>query len=227
MLTLKQIDTAFRSIFDDSKVQMMDSVYELSDDKKFYKLVFSIHSLDVEQGDDFNTIILHTKFIFRVDLDKKMLIEDSFWYLKEINCIYSKIDFDDYIDFSEKMEGVITEENFGKNLKTLSEFMAEAPASSINDFFSKMDSVAFTITNVKYNPSFKMVPCKDTTFDFDIDINNGEYEVKMSLKKNSQNNFTFYYYISDIVEEIDSDNINQLPQMIGDHLIIIYDKHLA
>jgi hypothetical protein len=227
MLNLKQIDTAFKSIFDESKAQMMDSVYELSKDKKFYKLVFSIHSLDVEKDDTFVTTILHTKFIFRVDLDKKVLIDNSFWYLKEINCIYSKVDFEDYTDFLENLQEVVVEENFGKDLKSLSDFMAEAPSSSINDFFTTMGSVLFTVTNVSYNPPFKMSPCEETTFDFDIDINSGEYEIRLSLKKNDSNTFTFYYHLSDVVEEIDSDSIEQLAQLIGNHLIVIYDKHLT
>lgn len=227
MLDLKQIDSAFRTLLADAKVQLMDSVYELSDDKKFYKLVFSIHSLDVEKDDNFNTTILHTKFIFRVDLNKKQLIENSFWYLKDINCIYSKVEFSDYVGFVEPIEEIISEENFGEDIKSLSYFMANAPASSINDFFVKSKTTLFTVTGVDYNPSFKMTPCEDVTFDFDIDINTGEYEITLSLKKNEDGGFTFYYHILDSIEEFETADIEQLAQTIGDHLIGLYNKFLV
>jgi len=225
MLSLKNVDTTLKSVFDDTRVQMLDSVYELSDDKNFYKLVFSIHSLDVEVDDDVDTIIAHTKLIFRTNIDKTKLIEDAFWYLKDINCVYVKVEFDDEERLSEELQRIINEVNFGDDLKNISEFISEAPSSSINDFLSQNDMDDFSVTNVTYDPKVKMSPCEETTFDFDIDLNNGENKIKLSIKKEDE--FKFYYYVEDNIEELSSENIEQMPQLIGDHLMFIYDKLIS
>jgi len=224
MLSLKQVDTTLKTVFDDTRVQMLDTVYELSNDEKFYKLVFSVHSLDVEKEDDINTIIAHTKFIFRTNLEKKELIEKSFWYLKDINCVYVKVEFEDDEGLIDGLQRIINEDNFGEDLKNLSHFISEAPSSSINDFLSKSNVEDFSVTNITYDPKVKMAPCGDTTFDFDIDLNNSEIKIKLSIKKEDE--FNFYYYIEDDIEELSSDSIEQLPQLIGDHLMFIYKKYI-
>jgi hypothetical protein len=224
MLSLKQVDTILKSTFDNTRVQMLDSVYELSEDEKFYKLVFSIHSLDVELEDDMNTIIVHTKFIFRTNLEKTELIEDSFWYLKDINCVYVKVPFNEEDQLSEELERIINEDNFGEDLKNISHFISEAPSSSINDFLNQSGVRDFSVTNVTYDPKIKMTPCEDITFDFEIDLNNGENVINLSIKKDEE--FKFYYYIEDTIEELSSSSVEQLPQIIGDHLMFIYEKYL-
>lgn len=226
MISLKQIDSGFRSVFDNSKLQSIDSVYELSKDEKYYKLVFSIHSLDVEIEDQKNTIILHTKFIFRANLSKSMIIENSFWYLKDINCKYVKVDFNSSSDLVYKLEGIVNENNFGEDIKILSSFIAEAPSSSINDFLHKNYTDQFSVTNVMYNPTLKMVPCKNTTFDFDLNINNGEFFIKLSIKKRSEI-YKFFYYVNNEIEEVESEYLGPLPQIIGSHLQYIYKKYLS
>ena len=223
-IALKQVDTILKTIFDETKVQLLDSVYEKS--KDFYKLVFSVHSLDAEIDDDTNTIIAHTKFIFRTNIEKTELIEKSFWYLKDINCVYSKVDFTDSEDLTEQLHRILNEKNFGHNLKGISNFISEAPSSSINDFLSKSEVNSFSVTSVQYNPILKMTPCKDITFDFDIQLDNGEHIIKLSIKKDDDN-FKFFYYINDKVEKLDSDDVSQLPQLIGDHLIILYKKFIG
>lgn len=226
MISLKQIYSDLKSVFDNTRVQMIDSVYERSLDKKYYKLVFSIHSLDVKlEDDEKNTIILHTKFIFRVNNTKTSLVENSFWYLKDINCKYVKVDFNSNLELVEKLEGIIKENSFGKNMKVLSHFISEAPSSSINDFLSKNYTDEFSVTNVTYNPSLKMAPCKNTTFDFDFELNNGENYIKLSIKKDGSI-FRFFYYIEDQVEEIESEYLGPIPQIVGDHLQFLYNKFL-
>lgn len=226
MISLKQIDSNLKTVFTDSKVQSMDSVYELSKDEKYYKLVFSIHSLNVELEESKNTIILHTKFIFRTNLSKTMLDENNFWYLKDINCKYVKVDFDSNTDLINRLQEIINENSFGEDIKSLSHFISEAPSSSINDFLSKNYTDEFSVTNVMYNPSLKMTPCKDITFDFDITLNNGEYDIKLSIKKEGSGSYKFFYYINNEIEEVDSEFLGPLPQLVGDHLQYLYNKIL-
>ena len=227
MISLKQVDSALKEVFNDTRVQMMDSVYELSKDEKFYKLVFSIHNLDAQVDDEVNTIIIHTKFIFRTNLEKTKLIEPSFWYLSDINCIYKKVNFDNESGLIRQLNTIINENSFGEDVKNISNFISEAPASSINDFLSKSGVENFTITNVNYNPKLKMFPCEDTKFDFDLDLNNGEYKIELSIEKKDQNEFNFFYYIEGENKEFKVENISQLPQLIGDHLLFIQDKFLS
>jgi len=82
MTRIAEIEQAFKDIFEEEEglVQSIDTVYEMSQDENFYKLVISIHGLSVE-----DTLIIHTKFIFKVDLEKRNLIDNSFIYLYDIN----------------------------------------------------------------------------------------------------------------------------------------------
>ena len=225
-MDIKIIDKVLRKVLEDKQARQFDYVYELSDDSKYKKLVFSIHGLNVELDEEEITTIAHTKFIFRTDLEEKNITENYFWYLKEINCVYNKIDFESAEDLELKLKTIITEDKFGTNLRSISNFIADAPASHMNDYLSKRDISTFTITNVSYNPKLKMFPCEETSFDFDIDINNGQYEIKLSIKK-SESEFSFFYYIIDEVIEKTNSDLNQMPQLITDHIISIYQENLS
>lgn len=224
MISIKQINSDLLKIFDDSKVQLTDTVYELSSDGKYYKMIFSLHGIEVEVDEEKNTTVLHTKFIFRTNLQKTILTENSFWYLHDINCKYIKVDFDGSLDLVSHAQKIFHENNFGKDIKALSRFISEAPSSSINDFLFKNYVSNFSVTNVMYNPTQKISPCSNTTFDFDINLNNGEYFIKLSIKKIDANNYRFFYYMNDNIETIQSEFIDTLPQLIGDHLQYIYSK---
>ena len=78
MTKISEIEQSFNDVFkeEDGKVQSVETVYELSEDEKFYKLVISVHGLSVE-----DTLIIHTKFIFKTDLEKRHIIDNSFLYL--------------------------------------------------------------------------------------------------------------------------------------------------
>ena len=220
MLLLSQVENAINEIFDDTRIQMVDSVFEDSGD--YYKLVYSLHNLDVEVEEEENTIIVHTKIYFKVDKSKKKLIENSLWYLFDINCNYEKVEFGDSdINLKESMEDILMDNSFGKNIKAISLFIAKAPASSINDYLNKRDVRNFTVTSVEYNPKFKMFPCESTQFDFNININNGEYNIILEIKKTGNEQFNFYYKILDDVKVYEHISIAQLPQEIGNNLIDI------
>lgn len=226
MISVKQIESNFKSIFDNTRLQIFESVYEESKDEDYFKLVYSIHGLDVSQEDGGNTTILHTKFIFRVNKSKTTLYEDSFWYLKDINCKYVKIDFDTNSDLVDKLGEIINENSFGDDMMSLSNFISEAPSSSINDFLHQNFNDEFSVTSVIYNPVVKISPCKETTFDFEIDINNGENQIKLSIHKNDDSKYDFTYYVNTDIEAIESEYLEPLPQLIGDHLQYLYKKFI-
>ena len=71
-IKISEIEQVFKDVFDeeDGVVNSVDTVYEMSSDEKFYKLVISIHGLATQ-----DTSIIHTKFIFKTDLEKKNIVE--------------------------------------------------------------------------------------------------------------------------------------------------------
>ena len=73
-IKISEIEQVFKDIFEEEEgvVNSVDTVYEMSSDEKFYKLVISIHGLSTQ-----DTSIIHTKFIFKTDLDKRNLVENS------------------------------------------------------------------------------------------------------------------------------------------------------
>ena len=94
-IKISEIEQGFKDIFEveEGVINTVESVYEMSLDEKFYKLVISIHGLSTQ-----DTSIIHTKFIFKTDLDKRNIIDNSFIYLYDINCIYHKMEFTNVLD---------------------------------------------------------------------------------------------------------------------------------
>ena len=134
-MRISEIEQIFKDIFDEEKglVQSVDTVYEKSSNGDFYRLVISIHGLNIE-----DTSIIHTKFIFRTDLDKRELNDMSFIYLYDINCIYHKMEFKNPLDLKEKIEDIIKSGNFGQDILTLSDFI-QAPAMFLNYYMKRYD----------------------------------------------------------------------------------------
>ena len=78
MVRIAEIEQTFKDIFEEEEglVQSVETTYEMSDNEEFYKLVISIHGLSME-----DTLIIHTKFIFKTDLEKRNIIDNSFTYM--------------------------------------------------------------------------------------------------------------------------------------------------
>jgi hypothetical protein len=109
-IKISEIQELFKEIFEEEEgiASSVEIVYEMSPDEKFYKMVISIQGLETE-----DVSIIHTKYIFKVDLNKKNLIENSFIYLYDINCVYHKIEFENVLDVKKKIEDIIDSNDFG------------------------------------------------------------------------------------------------------------------
>ena len=118
--------------------------------------------------------IIHTKFIFKADLDKRNIIENSFIYLYDLNCVYHKIEFSNVVDMKKKIEDIIESNSFGQDLQILSDFI-EAPSMFLNYYMRRAKITDYSIFDVEYEPKFKTTPCDKTTFDFKININNNDH----------------------------------------------------
>ena len=228
MIRIAEVEQAFKDIFqeEDGMAQSIETVYEISNDEKFYRLVITIHGLSVEE-----TMIIHTKFIFKTDLEKRLLIDKSFTYLYDINCIYHKMDFQNVIDMKNKIENIVEQNNFGDDIKILSDFI-EAPAMFLNYYMRRAEITEYSVFDVKYEPKFKTQPCDSTTFDFEININNNYkfdvsiYKVDRESDDEEPDTYRFNFKFMDEITTEESDSLQNIHFMIGSNIAKILDKKL-
>ena len=229
-IKISEIEQGFKDIFEeeDGVVNTVESVYEMSLDEKFYKLVISIHGLSTQ-----DTSIIHTKFIFKTDLDKRNIIDNSFIYLYDINCVYHKMEFTNVVDMKKKIEDIVESKSFGEDLQILSDFI-EAPSMFLNYYMRRDNITDYSIFDVEYEPKFKTTPCDKTTFDFKININNN-YHMELSIhkidrpsddKEDNVDVYKFQFKFMDEIETFESDTIKNVHFFIGDHIAKILDRKL-
>jgi len=226
-IKISEIQELFKEIFENEEgvASSVETVYELSTDEKFYKMVVSIQGLETE-----DVSIIHTKFIFKVDLEKRNLIEDTFIYLFDINCIYHKMEFTTVLDLRKKVEDIIDSNNFGQDLQILSDFI-EAPAMFLNYYMRRAKITDYSVFEVDYQPKFKTTPCDETTFDFKININNN-YDMELSISKVDRadeediDTYKYQFRFMDEIETFETDTLKNLHFFIGDHIAKILDKKL-
>lgn len=226
-IRISEVEQVFRDVFEEEKgvINSIDTVYESSRDQNFLKLIISIHGLLTE-----DSTIIHTKFIFKTDLDKRNIIDDSFIYLYDINCIYHKIEFLNSIDLKTKIEEIIESKNFGEDLQILSDFI-DAPAMFLNHYMRRDGITEYSIFDVQYEPKFKTTPCEKTTFDFKININNN-YKMELSIRKVVKSDeegidiYRFQFKFMDEIETFETDTLKNVHFFIGNHIAKILDKKL-
>ena len=226
-IKIAEIEEAFREIFDEEKgmVNTVDTVYEMSSDEDFLKLVISVHGLTTE-----DTSIIHTKFIFKTDLEKRNIIDNSFIYLYDINCVYHKIEFSTIIDLKKKIEDIVESKNFGEDLQILSDFI-EAPAMFLNYYMKRAKITDYSIFDVEYEPKFKTTPCDKTTFDFKININDN-YHMELSVskidadEKDEKDTYRYQFRFMDEIETVEADTLKNLHYFIGSNIAKLLDRKL-
>lgn len=229
-IKISEIEQGFKDIFEveEGVINTVESVYEMSLDEKFYKLVISIHGLSTQ-----DTSIIHTKFIFKTNLDKRNIIDNSFIYLYDINCIYHKMEFTNVLDMKKKIEDIVESKSFGEDLQILSDFI-EAPSMFLNYYMRRSKITDYSIFDVEYEPKFKTAPCDKVTFDFKININNN-YHMELSIQKidrpsdDKEDNvdiYKFQFKFMDEIETFETDTIKNVHFFIGDHIAKILDRKL-
>jgi len=227
MVTISEVEQTFKDLFQDEKgkVSAVETVYEQSKDKKFYKLVISIHGISIE-----DTLIIHTKFIFKTDLDKKNIIDNSFIYLYDINCVYDKIDFKNEIDLKTKIDDIISSNDFGQDIQILSDFI-EAPGMFLNYYMRRSKITDYSIFDVEYQPKFKTVPCENITFDFKINVNDN-YKIDLSISKKEKDEdrdydtYIFQFQFLDEYSTVENDTLKNIHFTIGSNIAKILDEKL-
>ena len=227
MVTISEVEQVFKDIFqdDEGKVSSVETIYELSKNEDFYKLVISIHGISIE-----DTLIIHTKFIFKTDKEKKKIIDNSFIYLFDINCVYNRVEFRNSIDLKTKIDDIINSNDFGQDIQILSDFI-EAPAMFLNYYMKRSKITEYSIFDVEYDPKFKTVPCEEITFDFDINVNDN-YEMDLSISKKEMekdedhDTYVFQFKFLDEYTTIENDTLTNIHFTIGSNIAKILDEKL-
>lgn len=228
MIRISEVEQIFKDIFDEENgvVKSIETVYETpTSEGDFLKLIISLHGLTLE-----DVSIIHTKFIFKVDSQKRQLESDSFIYLYNINCNYHRVEFESIFDMKKKVEDIIQSNDFGKDMQILSDFI-EAPSMFLNYYMRRSEITDYSIFNVIYEPKFKTTPCKDTTFDFEININNN-YTMNLSIRKveaqeeDEQDVYKFQFKFMDEIETVKTDMLHNIHFFIGSNIAKILDKKL-
>jgi hypothetical protein len=230
-IKISEIEEIFNEVFEEEKglVNSVETVYETpEEDSDFIKLIISIHGLVTE-----DVSIIHTKFIFKCDLDKRNIVDMSFIYLFDINCVYHKMEFTNILDLKGKVEDIIGSNNFGQDLQILSDFI-EAPAMFLNYYMRRAKITDYSIFDVEYTPKFKTTPCDKTTFDFKFNINNN-YDMELSISKvdrpsddeeDNIDTYKFQFRFMDEIETFESDTLKNFHFFIGNNIAKILDKKL-
>lgn len=210
-ISIEEISNAFKDEFKDADVLFTDHVYEKIENSDNLKLVIFINKLFEK-----NISVLYTKFIFVVDSEKKYLVNNSFSYLYDINCVYNQENFEDIEDFKNRIRKIYDDKKFGDNLKILSKFI-ESPSFLINEWLEDNDVTNISIVNVEYNPKIHIIPCKSLFFSFNLNINNTE-NVELIIKKENDNVFVLDFKIYDKTISVEKQNLSTLVETIGDTL---------
>ena len=226
-IKISEIENMFKEVFNEEKglVASVETLYETPKGEDFLKLVISLHGLNTEDA-----TIIHTKFIFKVDTGKKHLIDESFIYLYDINCVYHKIEFDNIIDLQEKIEDITQSNDFGEDIQILSDFI-EAPAMFLNYYMKRAKITDYSVFEVDYEPKFKTTPCDKTTFDFKININNN-YDIELSIwkieaqKDDEVDKYKFQFRFMDEIKTLETDSLNNIHYFIGSNVAKLLDRKL-
>ena len=199
-----------KQIFDNTKVQSVDTVYEKINNSDNLRLVMS---LDKILYDDIN--IIYTKIIFTTDKNKTKLITNYFTYLFDINCEYVRVEFNDLNDMTNKISNIFKENKFGENIKILSDFI-KSPSTLINKWFELNKITDISIINVD-EKEISIVPCKSLNFNFNIAINNNQ-NVDLTISKENDNDYLYKFNIFNNIYEDKESSLKNLVETIGTNI---------
>lgn len=209
-ITIQEIEEAIKSVFEKSQIANTENVYEHIEDSDDYKLIIFFNNIYQKE---FN--LIYTKLIFVTNSEKSLIKNNSFLYLFDINCVYTSINFDSVEDFKKKLTDIFENRKFGDNIKSLSKFI-QAPAFFVNEWFNKNGVNNLNVSNIKYNPTSYVMPCKSLYFSFIITIKNSDIEFIITKEKDNLFNFSFKIYDKTI--NIEKPNLKYIIETVGDVL---------
>lgn len=176
-ITWVDLQKAIKHIFSESQVRKFKDIVQK--DSNGYNWYLSFHDLRTR-----DSIVIHTKFIFKLTDDKKTLRKNEFLYLNDINCKYKIIKFENLGELEADINEILTQNMFGDDLISLSEFLIE-PEREINSYFSSNNIEGYSVFEFEYYPNESIVACQNIVFEFDFNVNNNQ-DVKLIVNKNNK-----------------------------------------
>lgn len=210
-ISIEEIENAIKYVLKDAMVLNTNSVYEKIDGSDDMKLVIFFNKIFNK-----NSALLYTKLIFVVNHEKIDLVNNSFIYLYDLNCIYKNVDFEDIEDFKKKLKSIFKSQKFGKNLLILSEFI-KSPALTINDWLKDNNVNELSVLGLKYDPKVSIMPCKSLFFSFEISLSN-QQSMELTITKEREGKYIYNFKIDDRSITLEKNNLNTLIEVIGDVL---------
>jgi hypothetical protein len=214
LISLSDVENVIKEIFDDTKVSSVSTLYEEEDGEN--KLIITINNLFYEE-----TNIIHTKFVFYTDKKKSKLEHNYFHYQYDINCNYKKVDFIDISELQKKLQDILNNRNFGRDIKILSD-LSITIASDVNKLLQEKDINNISIYTITYIPIVDAVPCDSLTFRFDINIDDIR-TIKMIIKKNNKDEFRVTFRENEWFDDVKIGSLKALPQIITEMI----KKHIV
>lgn len=213
-ISIREIENAIKQSMTGSEIQFSDSVYEKKGGQ--LRLIIFFNKLFTS-----NNVVLYTKLLFEVDNNKEYLEPNKsgqhfFKYLYDINCQYKMKMIENVNDFREQWSKIIKENDFGTNIKILSEFIKQ-PSFLVNEWFNKNNIKNISLTGFKYDPKAKIMPCRILSFHFELNVNNSE-EIELFIKKEDKNDFIYSFLINGRKTDIEKSDLSTLVQTIGETL---------
>jgi hypothetical protein len=207
VISLREVETVVKNVFADTKVSSVSTLYEKDGDVN--KFIITINNLFYDE-----TNIIHTKFVFYTDEEKKGLEENHFHYQYDINCVYKQVVFEDVTELEEKLKDVVDNRKFGRDIKILSD-LSVTLATDVNRLLEEKDITNISIYTITYSPIVDAVPCDSLTFRFDINIDDTRF-IKMVVKKVAKDEFRLTFNENDWFEDVTIGSLKAIPQTITD-----------
>lgn len=210
-MEIKWIDLQnhIKLIFHDDKVKKFKDILEK--DKNGYNWILNFYDLRTDRS-----LIIYTKFIFKLTENKEFVRKNEFLYLKDLNCIYKIIKFDSLGELENIIKEIINQNLFGRNLLKLSEFLLE-PEININNYFDKNNIDGYSVFTFEYIPDDNIIPCQNMKFKFKFNVNNNQ-DVVLIIKKENKDGFKYIFNYSGKKYETEQKDLENIIEVISEFI---------
>ena len=196
-MTWLELQKKIKDTFENAKVIKFKDILEK--DKNGWNWILTFHQLTTE-----TSLIVHTKFIFKLKENKEELRLNEFLYLYDLNCKYRLVKFDNIQDLETLIDNILLQDKFGDNIMIISRLLI-SPAMTLNNYFYEQNEEDLTIYEFNYDPEVIIAPCQEFKMNFTFNVNNN-YVVDMNIQKEKNDFFkiSFEYLGNKKVIEIDN-----------------------
>ena len=206
-ITWEALQTTFKAIFKDAK--MKDSKDVLEKDPNGWNWIVKFDMLENP-----TSLILHTKFIFKLDSTQKYLRANEFFYLSDLNCKYRFQRFTDLANLAELINNILMNDRFGKNLLAVSEFMI-SPSKAVNKYFYEHEVNSLSVYDADFKPQVNFVPCKSFKMHFKFNINN-KHDITMVIQQDSKDgDFNLHFTSGKEKETVTVEDLTTLAKSVA------------